>query len=205
MATTRRLTARGRERREELLAYATRRFAENGFHPTSVADIVDGVGVGKGVFYWYFPSKEDLLREILREALLDLRRTQQAALEPATDPLQRIELGIQASLTWSEANTDILRLVMFARTEESFAHALARGRHIGNADTARHVQDAIDAGQIAPGDPTMLAVAIRGITEELSREYLEGPAVPDPNVCDTAVRMCIHGLLGHPRPNPATG
>jgi AcrR family transcriptional regulator len=180
------------------MAFATRRFAENGFHPTSVADIVDGVGVGKGVFYWYFPSKEDLLLEILRDALLDLRRTQQAALEPASDPLQRIEFGIRASLTWSAANRDILRLVMFARTEEAFDRALAKGRHIGNLDTARHVQDAIDAGTIAPGDPIMLAVAIRGITEELSREYLDGSAPPGSELCDTAVRMCVHGLLGVP-------
>ena len=50
------------------MAFATRRFAENGFHPTSVSDIVDGIGVGKGVFYWYFPSKDDLLLEILRQA-----------------------------------------------------------------------------------------------------------------------------------------
>ena len=54
MSTTadeRKLTPRGRDRRQSLIAYATKRFAENGYHPTSVADIVDGVGVGKGVFY----------------------------------------------------------------------------------------------------------------------------------------------------------
>jgi AcrR family transcriptional regulator len=178
------------------MAYATRRFAENGFHPTSVSDIVDGVGVGKGVFYWYFPSKEDLLLEILREALLDLRRTQQAALRAAEEPLARIEIGIRASLAWSAANTDILRLVMFSRTEESFARSLAKGREIGNADTARHVQAAIDAGQIAPGNPHLLAIAIRGITEEISRECLDGVSEPAPEVLDAAVRMCIHGLLG---------
>ena len=34
----RRLTQRGRERRQQLMEYATARFAENGFHPTSVAE-----------------------------------------------------------------------------------------------------------------------------------------------------------------------
>ena len=48
--------------------YAATRFAENGYHPTSVAEIVQGLGVGKGVFYWYFDSKEELFLEILREA-----------------------------------------------------------------------------------------------------------------------------------------
>ena len=54
--------------------FAARRFAENGYHPTSVAEIVEGMGVGKGVFYWYFSSKEALLVEILREAQYDLRQ-----------------------------------------------------------------------------------------------------------------------------------
>ena len=65
--SSRRLTQRGKERRAQLLAYATTRFAQDGYHPTSVADIVDGIGVGKGVFYWYFSSKEELFVEILRD------------------------------------------------------------------------------------------------------------------------------------------
>ena len=83
MADKRQLTRRGQERRERLLEYATQQFAEKGFHPTSVSDIVDGVGVGKGVFYWYFESKDELLIEILREALRDLRSTQAAAIADA--------------------------------------------------------------------------------------------------------------------------
>lgn len=177
------------------MEYATRRFAENGFHPTSVSEIVDGVGVGKGVFYWYFPSKDDLLLEILRAALFDLRRCQQAALSGAEDPLQRIERGIRASLLWSAAHPEIMKLVMFGWTEESFALALAKGRRISIADAARHVQDAIDAGLVAPGDPHMLAAAIRGVTDELARVYLaDGQGPPDEAVIATAVRMCLGGL-----------
>src|SRR5205085_6261795 len=56
----RRLTARGKERRQQLMEFAAARFAEGGYHPTSVAEIVQGLGVGKGVFYWYFDSKEEL-------------------------------------------------------------------------------------------------------------------------------------------------
>jgi len=40
----RKLTQRGEERRKQLMAYATARFAQNGFHPTSVAEITEGLG-----------------------------------------------------------------------------------------------------------------------------------------------------------------
>src|SRR3546814_3197821 len=44
---SRKLTARGEQRRRELLAYATRAFASEGFHKTSVSQIVAGLGVGR--------------------------------------------------------------------------------------------------------------------------------------------------------------
>src|SRR4051794_37127513 len=69
-----RLTSKGRERRDQLMRTAAALFAERGYHPTSVADIVGALGVGKGVFYWYFTSKEELLAEILRASHHDLRR-----------------------------------------------------------------------------------------------------------------------------------
>src|SRR5688572_30715397 len=112
----RRLTARGKERRQQLMDYAAARFAEGGYHPTSVAEIVQGLGVGKGVFYWYFDSKEQLFLEILKDAQHDLRRAQQHAIEDEPDPLRRIELGIRASMTWFAEHRDLVNLFQFAAT-----------------------------------------------------------------------------------------
>lgn len=192
----RRLTPRGKERRQKLLDYATEQFAANGFHPTSVADIVDGVGVGKGVFYWYFPSKDDLLLEILKEALYDLRRTQQAAIGSADDPLVRLEQGIRSSMHWIGEHADIMRLIMFGWTEETFAAALRRGRTVTVADTARHLEDAMRQGLIPEGNPTMLATAIRGVTDELGRQFVIDRNELDSEVVETAVRMCLYGVAG---------
>ncbi len=176
----------------------TQRFADHGFHPTSVADIVDDAGVGKGVFYWYFPSKDDLLLEILREALHDLRVTQQAAINGVDNPLERLEQGIRASLRWYAQHPDVLRLVTFGWTEDTFAPALERGRRVSIADTARHVTAAIDSGLIPSGNPDLLATAIRGITDELGRTFLVEPHSVElaDQVADSAVRMCLGGVSG---------
>jgi AcrR family transcriptional regulator len=196
MADKRQLTKRGKDRRDKLLAYATKEFARNGFHPTAVADIVGGVGVGKGVFYWYFESKEELLREILREALRDLRAAQAAAIAEAKDPLQRLEAGIRATLVWSANNPDVIRLVMFGWSEESFAVELQKGRDILILDSARLIEQAIDLGQIMDGNPTMMASAIRAITDQLSQEYAVGDGEVDDEMVETAVRMCLRGVGG---------
>ena len=48
-------------RRQEILAAAQRCFAGNGFHATTIADIVRASGVSQGTFYLYFQTKDDVI------------------------------------------------------------------------------------------------------------------------------------------------
>jgi AcrR family transcriptional regulator len=178
------------------MEYATERFAENGYHPTSVAEIVQGLGVGKGVFYWYFSSKEELFGEILREAQQQLRRRQQAAIADEPDPVARIELGIRASLVWFEENRSLVNLLQFAATEERFAAALRRGQDVAVADTARHVKEGIVEGRIRDIDPFLLSHAILGVTGHLARTFVHERGQATDDVADAVVAFCLAGLLG---------
>ncbi len=137
---SRRLTPRGEERRAQLIDYATRRFAADGYHPTSVADIVDGLGVGKGVFYWYFSSKEELFVEILRTAQTDMRRRQQGAIAGVEDPVERVQLGVRAAVLWLAGHDDLRRLFEFARTEAAFNGAMRAGQTVLVDDAVAHLQ-----------------------------------------------------------------
>lgn len=175
--------------------YATHRFADQGYHPTSVAEIVEGLGVGKGVFYWYFDSKEQLFLEILREAQLDLRRTQQAAVEPAADALARLEAGIRASMRWSAEHRDVNKLFQFASTEERFAPALRKGGEVAANDIIRIVRQGIEAGDIRDSDPVVLAHAILGCTTYLVRVFIHEQQRDPDEVADEAVAFCLEGVL----------
>ncbi len=191
---TRRLTQRGKERRDQLMAYAATRFAEQGYHPTSVSEIVQGLGVGKGVFYWYFDSKEQLFLEILREAQTDLRRQQQQAIADEADPVRRIELGLRASMAWAEAHRDHNKLIQFAATEATFVAALRRGQDIAVADVVKHVKEAIAQGRIRDADPDLLAHAMVGVVGHLTRMFIYERGEPADAVADAAVAFCLEGL-----------
>jgi len=191
----RRLTQRGRERRQQLMEYAAHRFAEKGYHPTSVAEIVQGMEVGKGVFYWYFSSKEELFLEILREAQHGLRRRQQQAIGEETDPVARIELGIRASMAWLAENRHLYTLFQFAVSEERFAIVLRRGQDVAVADVVPHVKEGIVAGRIRDVDPLLLAHAILGVTNHLARTFIFERGEPGTQVADAAVSFCLEGLL----------
>ncbi|HUS60869.1 MAG TPA: TetR/AcrR family transcriptional regulator [Acidimicrobiales bacterium] len=192
----RRLTQRGKDRRDQLMAYATERFADQGYHPTSVSEIVAGLGVGKGVFYWYFDSKEQLFLEILRDAQTDLRRRQQQAIADEGDPIRRIELGLRASMAWSEAHRDHNKLIQFAATEAAFGGALRRGQDIAVADVVKHVKEAVAEGRISDVDPDTVAHAMVGVVGHLVRTFIYERGEPAEAVADQAVAFCLHGLRG---------
>lgn len=190
----RRLTQRGKERRDQLMAFAAARFAEQGYHPTSVSEIVAGLGVGKGVFYWYFDSKEQLFLEILKEAQTDLRRKQQQAIGDEADPVERIRLGLHASMEWAEAHCDYNNLIQFAATETTFVAALRRGQDIAVADVVKHVKEAIAQGRIRDTDPDLLAHAMVGVAGHLTRVFIYERGEPAEAIADAAVAFCLEGL-----------
>jgi AcrR family transcriptional regulator len=190
----RRLTQRGQDRRRQLMDYAAHRFAENGYHPTSVAEIVEGMGVGKGVFYWYFSSKEELFLEILREAQHDLRRQQQAEIGDETDPLRRIEAGIRASMRWLAEHRHLMTLLQFALSEKRFAPTLRKGTDVAVGDVARHVKEGIVAGRIRDVDPLLLSHAILGVINHLTRVFIFERGESPEAVADAAVAFCRQGL-----------
>ncbi|HEX5613966.1 MAG TPA: TetR/AcrR family transcriptional regulator [Acidimicrobiia bacterium] len=194
----RKLTQRGRDRRDQLLDHAARLFAERGYHPTAVSDIVASLGVGKGVFYWYFSSKEELLVEILKASHLDLRRRQQAAIGDEPDPVRRIELGIRASLAWFAQHREYFAIIQFAATDETFAPVLRRNREIGLADTIKHLKEAMVEHQIADQDPEVLANAIHGVVDQLTRRCVLERDEPVERVADAAVDFCLGGLRVSP-------
>ena len=192
----RKLTQRGRERRQQLVDVAARLFAERGYHPTAVADIVESLGVGKGVFYWYFESKEDLFLEILASSQHDLRRRQQAAIGDEPDPVRRIELGLRASMAWFRENRHLFNLSQFAATEERFAPALRLNEEVAVDDVTRHLKEAMVEGRIPDQDPAVLAHALIGASRHLARKYLYEKDEPVERIADVAVSFTLHGLLG---------
>jgi TetR/AcrR family transcriptional repressor of nem operon len=60
----------GRATREAIVLAATRLMCVRGYNGTSLDDVLRESGVGKGNFYYYFKSKEDLGHAILDEVIV---------------------------------------------------------------------------------------------------------------------------------------
>ena len=62
------------DRRTEFIDAAEALFNEKGFEKTSIDDIVQRVGVAKGLFYYYFKSREELLAAIVDRILAEMEK-----------------------------------------------------------------------------------------------------------------------------------
>ena len=60
-----RVVKKPEERRAEMVAAASKLFAQQGFVRTSVAEIVSAVDVAKGLFYYYFTTKDDMVKAVV--------------------------------------------------------------------------------------------------------------------------------------------
>src|SRR3954451_1402823 len=80
-------------RRLEIVDIAARVFARQGFHATSIDDLVEATGLKRGGLYHYISSKEDLLiaaHERFIAPLLENARTIAAEALPADEALRRL-------------------------------------------------------------------------------------------------------------------
>jgi TetR/AcrR family transcriptional repressor of mexJK operon len=68
-----------REKESRILAAAQRRFAHYGLAKVTIGEIADDVGMGKATLYYYFPTKEEIFKEVIRkeqdEFLAEMRET----------------------------------------------------------------------------------------------------------------------------------
>lgn len=91
---------RGDRTRARLVEAGLEEFREHGFERASIARIAKAAGLSRPSFYFHFPKKEDLLRELLTGLELDVaeRLSRASRLREALDELIRSILDIQAQV-----------------------------------------------------------------------------------------------------------
>jgi AcrR family transcriptional regulator len=75
---------KGSDVKEAIIRESTRLFLANGFRGTSVKEITEAAGIGRGTLYWYFKNKDEILITIFRKFENEL-------LDQLTEAVQRLE------------------------------------------------------------------------------------------------------------------
>lgn len=85
------------ERKDEIVSTAQRLFMKKGYAETKVSDIVKAIGVSQGVYYYYFPSKDAVIEEIVKRYMnLHLEAAWTILADDTLSPLKKLERMAEA-------------------------------------------------------------------------------------------------------------
>jgi AcrR family transcriptional regulator len=191
----RRHTDQGLERKQQLLRTAEELFAEAGYAQTRIADICAAAGVAKGLFYWYFPTKQSLFGELVRSMRQQLRRAQAAAMDPTADALTRIRQGSIASVRFMAEHRAYFAILDVERSDPALAEVLREGSDVYAADVVRLIGEAHADGSIVDGDPQLHAVGVMGAVSSFSHALRNGAVDLDVDALAEAVGDWVVGGL----------
>jgi AcrR family transcriptional regulator len=176
------------ERREQILAAATRAFARAGFAATSLDDVAAEAGITRVILYRHFESKADMYRAVLDRACTRLAET------VGSDDFT--EDAIPALVRAAAADPGAFRLLFRHAAREPEFRDLADSLTAASAEVAHRNL----AGQI-PGGPWLYWAArlIPVVTIEAVIAWLDA-GQPDSGEAAGRVAQAVHGVIQAAQP-----
>jgi AcrR family transcriptional regulator len=154
--------------RERIVAAAAHVLSRKGYAGTRLADVADRAQLQAPAIYYYFPSRDDLIEEVMWAGIARMREHQDrvlAALPPEADPLDRIDAAVEAHLRYCLEVSDYTTAAI-----RNAGQVPERIRIRYSAEAARYgdiwrqlLQDADGAGLLRPGlDPVAARMMVLG-------------------------------------------
>jgi AcrR family transcriptional regulator len=167
--------------RSRILEAALERFANQGYHATKVADIVESSRTSKGAVYFHFPSKQDIFLGLVDQFAALLEGRVQEALAAESSGVDRVEAALTVVMNTFTRYRQLAKIFLI--------QAAGLGREFESKRLEIHrrfialIQDqleqALEEGDLAAVDPEVTAYAWMGAVNELVISWVHD-GHPDP-------------------------
>jgi len=117
-------------RRAEIMSAALQLFAQKGYLKTRTQDIIDKLGISRGLLYYHFKDKEDILYCLIEknsEPLL--RKLEKISYQPNVGAKEKIRAFIEATLIPEESRTQENQVLQETVNLETNRYVLDRFYH----------------------------------------------------------------------------
>jgi AcrR family transcriptional regulator len=197
---------RRQKTREEVLAAASRAFAKNGFHGTSLDAVAEEAGFSRGAVYYNFADKEQLFLELLdrrcAERARDLREVFSGGGDDIASTSEQAQLAAKDALGAMIGDPEwralYLEFLAHAARDKSFRRAFARRTNDMRAALEEVVVERAalvdeDALGMAPQE---LAIVIDALGVGLwAHHMLHGSRAVSPDLFSQAISLIVHGVV----------
>jgi AcrR family transcriptional regulator len=189
--------------------------SRKGYAGTRLSDVADQAEIQAPAIYYYFPSRDDLIEEVMWSGIAHMREhitSILAALPPGAGPLDRIDAAVEAHLRYSLEISDYTTASIrnAGQVPESIAIRYAAEASQYGDTWRKLLQDADNAGLLRPDlDPRAARMLVLGALN-WAAEWWNPRRGSLEVVVRTAQSLVRHGLgaghnLGHAGAEGAAG
>ena len=192
-------TPRRMRRATEIIAAARDTFLEKGFERALVSEIAGKVGVVEGLLYSYFPTKRDMLNEVLRGMYEPLIREIEDGFSRLHGLRSRLRFLVWRHLRVYVEDPGLSRLVLHeVRTRPEYFNSALHDLHVRyTAFLMLTVRDAVASGELPKNiDGEMIRSMVYGGIEHRMWGVLFGRDTVDIEAAaDQFTKMVLDGIL----------
>ncbi len=196
--------ARARQReakRQAVLQTAAQLFNERGFHATSLDDIAERLHVSKPTLYYYVKSKDDILLECVRSALVMMHEGIEAVRQDGGRALDQL---IACMRIYAGIVTEDFGKCLILIGEDPLPPPQKKELRQLKAGIDSHfrrlIAAGIEEGSIAACDPKLAGFVLGGALSWIGRWYrADGELTPE-QVTDNTIALLLRGILSTPHP-----
>jgi len=174
-----------------LLRAAKHLLATKGFHATKITDIAAAADVGTGTFYLYFPTKDALFADLVRETAFAASQEIAAAKAPYTDKRDRARVGTETFFRFAAQNRDVFR-ILFGHSAQ-FDELLREVHQMFIADIETDFAAGVAAGVFRDLPPPFAAQAIVGMLTQVTSWWIDHQDISIEAITSMTHRMLTHG------------
>ena len=186
------------DRKQQIREVATSLFHRNGYDATSIRQLATAVGVEVSALYYYFPSKEDILADIVCSSMRQLISEFEGAVHSSLDPSEQLRRYICTDVSHQTRYKERVMLhssELRSLSPEHLTEVLAlRDRQQGILEDI--LTRGMQQGNFAKGDVKLEAYAILGIVSRVARWFSPQGRLTAEDIADYYYRLILDGLSG---------
>jgi AcrR family transcriptional regulator len=186
-------------RREQILGAATSVFARLGVHTARMDDIVEEAGLSKGAVYWYFDSKDEIIKSIL-EMYLNRELQELHDLVRQSDSVEnRLMLMVDHLIAELEQYESVMPIAYEFYSLSTRESDIRKSLDVYFQKFIKIYEDLITQGikhgELKKVDPQETAVSILALLEGLTLLWMVGVLRIDGKKLGALIRSSLHHFI----------
>jgi AcrR family transcriptional regulator len=186
---------------ERIRQSALHLFAKRGYEATGIRDVARDAGLSLASIYHYIGSKEDLLLDIIKTSMFELRAGAERAMDEADTPVEQLAGLVRAHVMMHgrmrlEALVSDTELRSLSESERKGAVKL-RDRYEERWDEV--IEAGVAAGEFEVAEPKLVRLALLQMCTGVAYWYSPAGDASLPHIADSFAELAL-SMVGYEQP-----